>query len=218
MLKDLVMKKILTMLMAVMALTAMVVSCGGDAQESGKSSGRKRMDLPTWYAVPPTSPDAIYAVGYAKKAKLQLAQTIAASRARDELSRVLGTKVTNMTMDFIEEGTTGTGADEIGDATEFSQSVSKQLTDNMLSGSQIDQQEFYELEDGNFEVFVLVRLGLADFGAKVDQVMKANAAAFAKLQATKALDDLSAEIASLRGDNKDVKAKGGSGYEEDYED
>ena len=213
------MKKILTMLMAVLALTAMVVSCGGgDAQESGKSSGRKRMDLPSWYAVPPTSPDAIYAVGYAKKAKLQLAQTIAASRARDELSRVLGTKVTNMTKDFIEEGTTGTGKDEIGDATEFSQSVSKQLTDNMLSGSQIDQQEFYELEDGNFEVFVLVRLGLADFGAKVDAVMKANAAAFAKLQATKALDDLSAEIASLRGDNKDVKAKGGSGYEEDYED
>jgi hypothetical protein len=212
------MKKILTMLMAVVALTAMVVSCGGgDKQESGKS-GRKRMDLPTWYAVPPTSPDALYAVGYAKKAKLQLAQTIAASRARDELSRVLGTKVTNMTKDFIEEGTTGTGADEIGDATEFSQSVSKQLTDNMLSGSTIDQQEFYELDDGNFEVFVLIKLGLSDFGAKVDQVMKANAAAFAKLQATKALDELSAEIATLRGDNKDVKAKGGSGYEEDYED
>ncbi len=212
------MKKILTMLMAVVALTAMVVSCGGgDKQESGKS-GRKRMDLPTWYAVPPTSPDALYAVGYAKKAKLQLAQTIAASRARDELSRVLGTKVTNMTKDFIEEGTTGTGADEIGDATEFSQSVSKQLTDNMLSGSTIDQQEFYELEDGNYEVFVLIKLGLSDFGAKVDAVMKANAAAFAKLQATKALDELSAEIASLRGDNKDVKAKGGSGYEEDYED
>ncbi|MBP5706411.1 MAG: LPP20 family lipoprotein [Spirochaetales bacterium] len=212
------MKKILTTLMAVLALTAMVVSCGGgDKQESGKS-GRKRMDLPTWYAVPPTSADAIYAVGYAKKAKLQLAQTIAASRARDELSRVLGTKVTNMTKDFIEEGTTGTGKDEIGDATEFSQSVSKQLTDNMLSGSTIDQQEFYELDDGNYEVFVLIKLGLADFGAKVDQVMKANAAAFAKLQATKALDELSAEIANLRGDDKDVKAKGGSGYEEDYED
>ena len=212
------MKKILTTLMAVLALTAMVVSCGGgDKQESGKS-GRKRMDLPTWYAVPPTSSDAIYAVGYAKKAKLQLAQTIAASRARDELSRVLGTKVTNMTKDFIEEGTTGTGKDEIGDATEFSQTVSKQLTDNMLSGSQIDQQEFYELDDGNFEVFVLIKLGLSDFGAKVDQVMKANAAAFAKLQATKALDELSAEIANLRGDDNDVKAKGGSGYEEDYED
>lgn len=213
------MKKILTTIMAVVALAAMAVSCGGgDTKEAEKSSGRKRMDLPSWYAVPPTSPDALYAVGYAKKSKLPLAQTIAASRARDELSRVLGTKVTNMTKDFMEEGTTGTGKDEIGDATEFSQSVSKQLTDNMLAGSAVDQQEFYELEDGSFEVFVLIKLGLSDFSSKVDAVMKANAAAFAKLQATKALDELSAEISSLRGDNKDVKAKGGTGNEEDYED
>ena len=62
--------------------------------------------------VPPKSADAIYAVGYAKKSKMQLAMTIARTRATDELSRVLGSKVTNMTKDFIEEGTTGSGEDE----------------------------------------------------------------------------------------------------------
>ncbi len=178
--------------------------------EKGSTSRKKRADVPSWFLTPPYAEDALYAVGYAKKDNLQLALNVAANRARDELSRVLGVKVANMVKDFIEEGSVGGGEDKVGQVTEFSQTVSKSITENTLNMTRIDQQELYELEDGSYEAFVLIKLSLADLSSKVDEIMKNNAAAYAKLQANKAFDDLNKELKNLKGTDPDVRAKEGS--------
>lgn len=208
------MKKQKLLLKLVISIWVMLLAfnCGGSGEkkEDKGSSRKKRADVPSWFLAPPYAEDALYAVGYSKKANLQLALTTAANRARDELSRVLGVKVANMVKDFIEEGTVGSDKEKVGQVTEFSQTVSKSLTENVLNMTRIDQQELYELEDGNYEAFVLIKLSLADLSSKVDEIMKNNAAAYAKLQANKAFEDLNKELKSLKGSDPDLKAKEGS--------
>jgi len=206
--------KLVTKLFLAIFVIALFINCGGNGEtkenETKSSSKKKRVDAPSWFLAPPYAEDALYAVGYAKKDNLQLALNVATNRARDELSRVIRVKVANMIKDFIEEGSVGSGKDKMGQVTEFSQSVSKSITENTLNMTRIDQQEIYELEDGSFEAFVLVKLSLADLSSKVDEIMKNNAAAYAKLQANKAFEDLNKELKSLKGTDPDLRAKEGS--------
>jgi len=50
------------------------------------------------------------------------------------------------------------------------------------------------LDNGYFEGFVLIKLAITDMSSKIDEVMKNNAAAFAKLAANKSFDELNAEL------------------------
>lgn len=204
--------KLLTKLFMAIFIIALLVNCGGGGEEKkdNKKGSKKRADVPSWFLAPPYAEDALYAVGYSKKDNLQLALTTATNRARDELSRTINVKVANMIKDFIEEGSVGGSKDKVGQVTEFSQTVSKSITENALSMTRIDKQELYELEDGSYEAFVLVKLSLADLSVKVDQIMKNNAAAYAKLQANKAFEDLNKELKSMKGTDPDLKAKEGS--------
>jgi len=189
-------------------LFGLLASCGGsgDTKENNKSK-KKRADVPSWFLAPPTAEDAIYAVGYAKKENLQLAVDTAKNRARDEISRVIGVKVSNMIKDFLEEA--GVSGNSV--ATEFTSSVSKSVSSNFLSGSKLDQQDLYELDndgDGNtdaYEAFALMKVSLKDMSSKIDEVMKNNAAAYAKLQANKAFDDLAKELKDLNGNDASLK-------------
>ncbi|OHD13487.1 MAG: hypothetical protein A2086_03390 [Spirochaetes bacterium GWD1_27_9] len=210
------MKVLKSLILIISALSILlVVGCGsgGDEQESttttstASQSGtkKKRSDVPAWFLVPPTAEDAIYTVGYAKKENMQLAMDTAKNRARDEISRVIGVKVSNMIKDFLEQG----GVGETQQSIEFTQSVSKSVSQNFISGSKLEQQELYDIEqDGKLvahEAFVLMKVSLKDMSSKIDDLMKNNAAAYAKLQANKAFDDLSKELKSLNGNDSDLK-------------
>ena len=209
------MKKFLSLFLVLPIIAAMIISCGsGEKEEETKKSTKKRADVPTWFMSPPSTEDALYAVGYAKKAKMQLALTTARNRASDELSRTLGLRVTNMVKDFIEEGTVGSGNEETGQTVEFTQSVSKSLTDNAIALSKIDQQEIYEFDDGSYEAFCLIKLSLADMTSKIDEVLKNNAAAFAKLQANKGFDELKESLKELRGSDPNLQPSEGKIVEE----
>ena len=136
-----------------------------------------------------------------------LAMDTAKNRARDEISRVIGVKVSNMIKDFLEEA--GVSGESV--ATEFTSSVSKSVSSNFLSGSKLEQQDLYEIdtdEDGNpnaYEAFALMKVSLKDMSSKIDEVMKNNAAAYAKLQANKAFDDLAKELKEINGTDESLK-------------
>ncbi len=192
------MRKLWVLMVGVLFVS--VVSCVTSNSDNGNSSNnnaqsRVRTDVPSWFLLPPTASDSIYAVGYAKRTNMQLAMQIAANRARDEISRVIGVKVSNMVKDFLEEaGVTGESV-----ATEYNSSVSRSITDNFLSGTRVANQELYTATDGSYEAFVLVQVQLADMSNRIDEVMRNNAAAYARLQANRGFDELTQALREMNG-------------------
>lgn len=191
-----------------MLIFSLFFNCGGSKAETRRTEVKKKADVPAWYLVPPNDDTAIYAVAMAKKSSLQLAMDTAKSRGRDELSRVVSVKVSTMIKDFLQEA----GSVDASIATEFSSSVSKSVASNVLSGSSLQQQEIYEIDadgDGNtdsYEVYACMKIGLTDLSGKINDAMKQNAAAYAKLQANKSFEELEEELRAMKGTDPDLRA------------
>jgi hypothetical protein len=186
--------KNMTWAMMLIMLIALVASCGGDVVENNSGS-----NYPEWFLNQPTAEDAIYAVGVAKKQNPQLARDTAAARARSEVARVIKVKVSTMTKDFLEEA----GVDDVTQSTEFTQVVTKQLSDNVISGSKIEKVHVDDTTDPD-TFYCLVKLSLADMGGAIDEIVRANSAAYAKLQANRAFDDLASELKDLNSNQYDT--------------
>ncbi|MCK4795919.1 MAG: LPP20 family lipoprotein [Spirochaetes bacterium] len=190
------MKKILNIFLLVVMVVFMsiaIIGCEGGADvEEKKASSDSGSDYPDWFLNQPSAEDAIYAVGVAKKQNPQLAKDTAAARARNEIARVIKVKVSTMTKDFLEEA----GVDDVTQSTEFTQVVSKQISDNTISGSKIDTIHVDKTTDPD-TFYVLIKLSLSDMGGAIDEIVKANSAAYAKLQASRSFDDLAKELKEL---------------------
>ena len=115
----------------ILALTMAMILSGCASSRSGSTEASRMKDVPSWFLMPPTSEDAIYGVGSAKKQNPSLARKAATARARDEIAQSVNVKVTNMLKDFMQES----GVGENAQALEFTESVSKQVADVSLSGS-----------------------------------------------------------------------------------
>lgn len=148
---------------------------------------------PEWFLNQPKAEGVIYAVGVAKKQNPQLARDTAIARARSEIARVIQVKVSTMTKDFLEEA----GAGDNAQSTEFTQIVSKQIADNVISGSQVEKVQVDTSTTPN-TFYVLVRLDLKDMAGAIDQIIKSNAAAYSKLSANKAFEELSKELKDMK--------------------
>lgn len=198
--KELLRKLFLLSLMAVMAFS--MVSCGSsddpvDPEEDDEEIERPRGNYPEWFLDPPNASDTLYAIGIAEKQTLQLALDTATARARNEIARIVKVKVSTMTKDFLEEaGVTGESV-----STEFTQVVSKQVSDNTLTGTMRDKTFVDDSDPERSTVFVMVRLSLADMSGAIEEVMKNNAAAYARLQANKGFEDLENELKKLDSDD-----------------
>ncbi|HIB73664.1 MAG TPA: hypothetical protein EYO50_07065 [Candidatus Marinimicrobia bacterium] len=133
----------------------MITSCGSSSPpvRSGSTEAPAKQDystsgFPDFFLNPPTSEDAFYGVGTAKKQNPSLAKKTATARARDEIAQAVEVKVNNMLRDFIQES----GVGENAQALEFTESVSKQVSSQALTGSKIIKTEV--AKDGTFYVLV----------------------------------------------------------------
>lgn len=191
--------KIVTLLAALVSIFAFT-GCGSKSVAESKNDKPEVIEqsdnYPDWFLNPPKSADAIYSIGIASKQTTQMSLDIATSSARDEIARVVNVKVSNMIKNFMEQS----GVNNESQYTEFSQTVSKQLADNTLSGSQRDKI-FIDKATSPNTVYVLVKLNLADMSGAIDEMVKKQAAAYAQLRANKGFDDLAKELKELRGDD-----------------
>lgn len=135
------------MLVGILFLAGMSLQqCGSSRSGSTESSSLR--DAPEWFLVQPEAEDALYGVGMAKKQNPSLARNAAIARARDDIASQVNVKVSSMLKDFMQES----GVGENAQALEFTQSVSKQVTDVSLKGCKV--KEVYPANDGTFYAMV----------------------------------------------------------------
>ena len=162
-------------------------ACAGPG--SGSTEGRGSSDMPGWFLVPPTTEDALYGVGQAKKQNPSLARQAATARARTEISQAVNVKVSSMLKDFMQESGVGDNAQ----ALEFTESVTKQVTDNSLQGSVV--KEAYVAKDGT--MFILVEYPLASMRQDALNAAKKEEALYNEFKARQGFDALEQEIEKL---------------------
>jgi hypothetical protein len=151
------------------------------------ATGPNLKDLPEWVLQPPSAEDAIYGVGQAKMSSLSMSQTMATSRARDDIARQVKITVKNAITDYAQEAGEGDNKQTI----EFVEIVSRQLVDVELQG--LKTKEYSYAKDGT--VYALVEYPMNAFKEDVNEAFERNeAAAFAEFKASKALDQLNHEL------------------------
>ena len=168
---------------------AMMLFVGCASTGSGSTEERGSSDMPDWFLTPPTAEDALYGVGQAKKQNPSLAKQTATARARTEISQVVNIKVASLLKDFMQESGIGDNAQ----ATEFSQSVTKQVTSNSLAGSTIN--EAYVAKDGT--IYILVEYSLNSVRQNALDAAKKEEALYNEFKAKQGFDDLEKAIRDL---------------------
>lgn len=150
---------------------------------------------PEWVCGAPVNDIDLSAVGYADKsgAGANFMKQMAATAARVELAQTMKVEVQNMVKQYSE--TTGAGDSETVD--QVNTSVTKQITKETLVGSRI----FRQMPTPTGGIVVLVGLSpdtvtkLAEQALKTS--MKNDQALWQKFQASKAQDELAADIANM---------------------
>ncbi len=189
-------KKIVSAIAVVSLVSAVFVSCASapkDAPEDKpavkKVVGADGIEMPDWVNKVPKSTETFYAVGYSKLQNRQMAKTAAAQSARDEISRWVGTNVKNALTNYYNEA----GEGENVQALSYFENISKQVSDQSLVGSEIEES-WVDKEGG---VYALVSMPKENVGKSFENVtgnfVRNEAAAFADFKAKEALKFLDAE-------------------------
>lgn len=162
---------------------------GCASSRSGSTEESAMKDVPEWFLTPPEAEDALYGIGSAKKQNPSLARKAAIARARDEIASTVNTKVQSMLKDFMQES----GVGENAQALEFTQSVSKQVTDVSLRGSKV--KEVYPAKDGTF--YALVEYPLQSLRESTLEEAKKQEALYNEFKAKQGFESLEKEIQNM---------------------
>ena len=179
--------RIFTSLLIVIALV--FIGCGGSKQVVRDESG-----MPAFVLNPPRAPGKLYGSGIAKKASPQLAKEIADLNAKKEIAKVLGQQVSNLMKQFMGES----GIGEAAEVTEFSQSITKAVTDQNLVGVIVEKREFV-----GGTMYSLAMLDLTDSEVmgfiknQVERALTSKEALLSEFRAKKGFEELEKELQKL---------------------
>jgi hypothetical protein len=166
----------------------MLMGCGG-SQKATKGS------VPEWFLNPPKSADKLYGVGKGEKQNIQLAKEISETRAKKEIAQALSVKIQNLTKDFMSES----GIGETAEATEFTQSITKTITDIQLEGCTIEKREIIDGAVWTLAIWPIDDAGRSFLKDKINAELKRREALYNQLQAKQGFEDLDKEIDKLNG-------------------
>ncbi|HDQ14142.1 MAG TPA: hypothetical protein ENN41_04925 [Sediminispirochaeta sp.] len=188
------MKKSAFLLILIVAL-AFLFSCAGGAEPEEKVD---TSEYPDYVVNPPQSGDAIFGVGYAKQSTLPLSIKVAETNARADIANQIETQIQSAVTSYMQEA--GVGEDR--QTIDFVESITRQVTDTMLSGAITVQRN--PMKDGG--VWVLMKYGKDSFLKAFEDVAesfeRSEGAAFAEFKAAQALEQLKYET-----ENNPTKSK-----------
>ena len=174
----------------VIMASILMFMAGCAAPGSGSTEERGSSDMPSWFLSPPTAEDALYGVGQAKKQNPSLAKQTATARARAELSQAVNIKVSSMLKDFMQESGVGDNAQ----ALEFSEVVTKQVSNNTLEGSIVKKS--YTAKDNT--IFVLVEYSLDSVRKDAVKAARNEEALWNEFKAKQSLDELEKALQNMK--------------------
>jgi hypothetical protein len=181
------MKRLLTLCGSI-AVIAIMTGCGG-----GKTRGSGEQ-LPDFVLNPPKEQGYLFGSGMAEKASPQLAKEVADLRAKKEIAKILGQKISVLMKDFMGESGVGDSAE----VTEFTNSVTKAITDVDLVGAEIVERKY---EGG--KMYALAKYPL-DAQARdmikgvIKKQLSSDEAMLSAFRAKQGFDDLDKELAKLQ--------------------
>ena len=179
-----------TIMLAALGGTLLVLAGCAGKMVSGTTEARESRDMPDWSLERPIAEGIIYGVGQARKQNPSLAKTVAAQRAREEVAAAVKTKVESLVKDFMQES----GVGERAEALEFTQAVSKGVTDATLTGSMI--KETFIAKDGTY--FVLVEYSLDEARRAAIESARQEEALWNEFKAEQGFEALEREMEKLR--------------------
>ena len=157
---------------------------------SGCSSSKpSNPNMPDWFLDPPASKKFYYGVGSAKKQNLSLAKKVASTRARTEISEAVKTEVSSLISDFMQES----GIGENAQASEFNESVSKSVSNNVLTNNTI--KEVFSAPDGT--IYILVEMSKDAVKQQAMESARKEQALFNQFKAEQGFDKLEAALSKL---------------------
>lgn len=152
-------------------------------------------DIPTWFISVPTDSSALFSAGTATSSDLQLAMDKAVLNAKRTLADRINSTLSSKMKEFLSE----TGSDEDAKVlSEVERITSNLITEVNVAGYTQDKAEV-KPTGTQYRAYVLLRYPLGKANQiLVDQVKKNNVVE-ARVRASKAFQDLEAEIKSAKG-------------------
>jgi len=166
-------------------LALFLMNCGGKPKA-------KMNDIPDWYLNPPQAEDAILEAGDAVKHSMGLAKEAADARARDAIARTIEVKVNSMFKNFMQES----GVGEEAEALEFTSSVSKQITANVLRGCRIAKRDMRP-EGNMYHAYSLAQYDLNSLVQETLNAARKQKALYNEAKANLSFQELEKEIQKL---------------------
>lgn len=177
-------------ILAAFSLLALTLAGCAGPKVSGTTEARASRDAPEWTFRPPVAEGMIYGIGQAKKQNPSLAKNVAAQRARDEIAAAMQIKIESLVKDFMQES----GVGDRAEALEFSQAVSKGVTDATLTGAMI--KETFLARDGTY--FVMVEYSLDHARRAAIESARQEEALWNEFKAEQGFEALERELDKLR--------------------
>ncbi len=144
-------------------------------------------DLPDFVSQPPISDDVLYGVGYGNQTKPSLSITVAKTNARADIARQIKTTIQASVTDYAQEA----GVDDNTQVISFVESVTREITDQKLSGAK--QIKMEQDKDGGY--WVLMEYDKNAAKEAVAEAFKRNEdAAFAEFKAAQAIEKLDYQL------------------------
>ncbi len=152
--------------------------------------------IPEWQVNPPSAEDGVYGTGIAKMKDQALSKKASDSRARDEVAQSIQVKVQTMMKDFLQQA----GIGEEAQALQFSQSVSKQISSQVLYGCKIVKRKI--CPDGTWHSLALWPINQAaelknEIATKAKDQIKNEYALYNEFKAKNGFEELQKELDKL---------------------
>lgn len=186
------MKKI-AIITTVFAIALMAIGCGRkvDLREV-------EVDVPKWFANPPSSDDVIYGIATARSRDMQVAMQKARQEATVDIAGKLEQRVMAMTKNFAQE------VGEAGDANLYQmfEAVSKTVVNQTLNGVQVKEQSIKQNPEKLYVIYMLMEMPLGAANKALMHNLKAREELYTRLQASKSFRELREEIDRLEAEAK----------------
>lgn len=151
-------------------------------------------EIPSWYGAPPNDEHSIYAPGTASSTDLQFALDKAVLAAKHSLADRLNSKLSAKIKEFVAES----GAAESAGVTNESERTTINLISEVnLTGYAVTEQKFIP-SGGQYRIYVLLQYPIGKANRLMVEQVGMDDALQGKLRASKAFQELEAELAAKK--------------------